>query len=434
MPASRTARRAGQFCTGLGALIVLIGLLVGAPLALLTLAGNPLPDHVPSVDEISSALTSRDDGRLFLRTLAVVGWAGWATFALSVLVEVPARILRRPAIRLPGLGRQQRWAATLIGSVALVIAVSPAATAASAVATTTVSAPALPAAPVVAAAPFLTGQPAAAGLPVAAEPASGPAPHWLVAPSKDPAAEPVPVYRVEKGDYLGHIAGRYLGDFDRYPELARLNKIRDPDRIRPGQFLHLPPAAEDGGVRQHATGLVAVPPPPGGWPQVAPDGSVPQVEQPDGAAPPQNAVPRSTGPTAGPQQPVAPRQSVAPQQSETPLRSAAPERTVAPQGSATPGRPVAPQASATPQRPAGSPEPAVPVPAQPGNGADDDDATYTISASRAGPVDDLNRPLAVSAVIAVASIVGAQIGAVFGLRGRSGRRPPIGNGRHRLRG
>ncbi|TWH67704.1 hypothetical protein JD77_02688 [Micromonospora olivasterospora] len=39
-------------------------------------------------------------------------------------------------------------------------------------------------------------------------------------------------------------------------------------------------------------------------------------------------------------------------------------------------------------------------------------------ASRAGAEDRVNRPLAVSAVLAVASIVGAQIGAVLGLRRR----------------
>jgi len=354
MPASRTAHRARQFITGVGALIVLIGLLAGAPIALLAFAGNPLPDHLPSLAEIGTALTSRDDGQLFLRALAIVGWAGWATFALSVLVELPARMLRRPAIRLPGLSRQQRWAAVLVGSVALVLAASPAATAAGTVAATTMAAGPPAAAPAV--------RPATASVPgpltgPAAMPAtaSGPAPRWLAASAAGDAEEPAPVYRVEKGDYLGHIAGRYLGDFDEYPELARLNEIRDPDRIRPGQLLHLPPAAEDQGVRPHATGLVAVPPPPGGWPE-------------EGPTPPQPPIP-----------------------------------------------PAAP----------------VPVPAP----SADHSTTYTVGASRATQLNELNRPLAVSAVIAAAGIVGAQIGAVLGLRRRSGGRPTLDTGRHRrLRG
>ncbi|GIG88821.1 LysM peptidoglycan-binding domain-containing protein [Plantactinospora endophytica] len=398
MPASRAARRAGQFCTGLGALVVLLGLLVGAPLALLALAGNPLPDHVPGLDEISTTLTSRDDGQLFLRALAVVGWAGWATFALSVLVEIPARILHRPALRLPGLRRQQRWAATLVGSVALVLAVTPAATAAAdTIATATASSPRLPVVPALPSQPVTVGQSLVAGQPVTPGqaagvgqaavagqpvtgdgPASGPAPHWLAAePASGPAPQwlagepeerPEPVYRVEKGDYLGHIAGRYLGDFDRYPELARLNEIRDPDRIRPGQLLHLPEAAEDGGVREHATGLVATPPPPGGWPERVPVDPAPKAEQPPAPQPPAEPQPStdSQPPTDG--------------------------------SSGTGG---------------------------------DDGGRYTVSASRAGEAEELNRPLAISAVVAVASMVGAQVGAVFGLRNRSRRRPSFPNGRHR---
>ncbi|MEV1142910.1 peptidoglycan-binding protein, partial [Micromonospora sp. NPDC049799] len=120
-------RRTGRVLTGLGALVVLCGVLVGAPVALLTLAGNPLPDQVPTLAEIGATLTSRDDGQLFLRALALAGWFGWATFALSVLVELGAQTLRRPAPRLPGMGRQQRAAAALVGSVALIVAASPAA-------------------------------------------------------------------------------------------------------------------------------------------------------------------------------------------------------------------------------------------------------------------------------------------------------------------
>ncbi|MGK5677139.1 LysM peptidoglycan-binding domain-containing protein, partial [Micromonospora sp. URMC 106] len=127
-------RRTGRILTGFGALVVLCAVLAGAPVALLALAGNPLPDHLPTVAEIGATLTSRDDGRLFLRALALAGWFGWATFALSVLVELCAQALRRPAPRLPGMSRQQRAAAALVGSVALIVAASPAASAATAVA------------------------------------------------------------------------------------------------------------------------------------------------------------------------------------------------------------------------------------------------------------------------------------------------------------
>lgn len=390
------ARQVGRFVTGLGALAILIGVLVGGPAALLALAGNPLPDHVPTLNEITTVLTSRDDGQLFLRALALLGWAGWATFGLSVLVEVPARILRRPAIRLPGLGRQQRAAAALVGSVAMILAVSPAATATAATLAGPPVATLAQAAPVAtlaqAATPTTTvaaartpTDPAPVAVPVAA---AGPAPRWLAAPPDSVVDEPAPVYRVEKDDYLGHIADRYLGDFDRYPELARLNEIRNPDRIRPGQLLHLPQDAADRGHRSHATGLVAVPPGPGAT-----------IEEPAGRA--------GMGPApeqAGPRHPGA--QQPGPEQTG---REAVPERDQPP---------VAPVPS--PRRP--SPDEAT-------------DGTTFASATGAGETQALNRPLAVAAVIAAASIVGAQIGAVLGLRRQTtlsrSRANSSSSGRHR---
>lgn len=337
------ARRLGQLCTGLGALVVLVGVLVGGPFALVAVAGNPLPDHLPTLAEMTTVLTSRDDGQLFLRALALLGWAGWATFTLSVLVELPARALHRPAVRLPGLRRQQQVAAALVGSVALILATSPAATAATAYA-----------APPVAAAGDLPGQagappvrtdlpltqagvsPVRAGaLPVTAVPAARAAAADLPAAraAADQADEPQ-VYRVAKGDHLGRVADRYLDDFDRYRELARLNKIHNPDQIHPGQLIRLPADAADHGLRRHATGRVV--------------------------------VPRATAPRTPP--------------------------------------------AATP--PAANPAPpAVDAPTGP-------PPTLAIGASRASDLNRMNRPLAVSAVLAVASIVGAQIGAVLGLRRR----------------
>ncbi len=340
MPASRVspARRTGQLATGFGALIVLIGLLAGAPIALLAFAGNPLPDHLPGLAEITTTLTSRDDGQLFIRALAIVGWLGWATFALSVLVELPARILRRPAIRLPGMRRQQRWAATLLGSVALILAVSPAATAATSVAATSVIAGTVAAAP--AAHGAAATYPAPSRRPPTARPAARPA-RWNWTSRKRSTGW-------RRATTSGHIAGRYLGDFDRYRELAKLNEISQPDQIRPGQMLHLPPQAEDRGVRAHATGLATSPTPEPEWPE---------------------------------------------------------------------SLPVAPA------------RPTEPMPTHPPSSGDG--AMYTVGASRAPEVNQLNRPLAVSAVIAVASIIGAQIGAVLGLRRRPEVERSLDIGRHR---
>ncbi|MGN9908215.1 LysM peptidoglycan-binding domain-containing protein [Phytohabitans sp. LJ34] len=343
--------RLRQVVKGLGALVILIGLLVGAPVALVVFAGNPLPDHVPALSEIGDALTSRDDGQLFLRALAVVGWLGWATFALSVLVEIPARALRIPVPRLPGMRRQQRMAAALVGGVALIIGASPAMASAATTAPPTSYA----------AAPYT---PAAVSAPAAAA--------WERTAAAAADEDPQPVYRVERGDYLGHIADRYLGEFDRYPELAKLNKIRDPDLIRPGQMLHLPDNAADGGVRRHATGLVSVPPPPAAEkpPPPAPGGG----EESPGAHPTPSPLPGEGG---------------------------------------SEGRKPSP----TPSKPA-TEEPAVPYVPPPPTVQEGDDGREPVDAAAGRPErkEGLNLPLAVTAVLTAASLVGAQIGVLLGLR------------------
>ncbi|RQX11859.1 hypothetical protein DDE19_29840 [Micromonospora ureilytica] len=324
MPVSggSVVRRTGRILTGIGALAVLLVLLVGAPIALLAFAGNPLPDHLPTISEVGTALTSRDDGQLFLRALAVAGWFGWATFAFSVLVELGAQTLRRPAPKLPGMGRQQKAAAALVGSVALILVASPAAASAAAV----------------------------YGAPAYASP-SAPAVTTVAAPTRaattpDTAA---PVYRVARGDYLGEVAERYLDEFGDYRQLAKLNKLDDPDRIHPGQLLRLPTEAADQGTRQHATGRL--------------------VDRP--------AAPKPPAPRPAPERAAPPRVAPAP-----------------PGGTESAGQPPA----------------------------------MTVGAARAGEADRVNRPLAVSAVLAVASIVGAQIGAVLGLR----RRPATAGASPRL--
>ncbi|SCL16427.1 LysM peptidoglycan-binding domain-containing protein [Micromonospora inyonensis] len=355
MAVSRSARRTGQVLTGFGALVVLGAVLVGGPVALVALAGNPLPSEVPTPEVIGTALTSRDDGQLFLRALAVLGWFGWATFAFSVLVELVAHVLRRPAPKLPGIRSQQRAAAALVGSVALIIAASPAATAATATYGTTyaLSAPVTAAGPATASVPT-TVAPVARGV---ATPVTG--------TMERPPSDRTQVYRVAKGDYLGEVAERYLEDFQSYRVLVKLNKLGDPDRIHPGQLLRLPDQAADAGARPHATGRLVNRP----SPRPAPPPAAPAPDQ----------VPET------------------PQQvpDQTPQQVTPPTTTDWPQEEAPP---------------------------------------MTVGAARPGQEDRVNRPLAVSAVLAVASIVGAQIGAVFGLR----RRPAsstvsrvLGSGRHR---
>ncbi|RAO61827.1 5'-nucleotidase [Micromonospora saelicesensis] len=352
MPVSggSVVRRTGRILTGIGALAVLLVLLVGAPIALLAFAGNPLPDHLPTISEVGTALTSRDDGQLFLRALAVAGWFGWATFAFSVLVELGAQTLRRPAPKLPGMGRQQKAAAALVGSVALILVASPAAASAAAVYGTPVYASPTATAVTTLAAPTRAATTPDTAAPVARGGLLGMAGTGLAAPGASAAnAEAAPVYRVARGDYLGEVAERYLDEFGDYRQLAKLNKLDDPDRIRPGQLLRLPTEAADQGARQHATGRL--------------------VDRPAAQKPP--------APRPAPERTAPPRVAPAP-----------------PSGTESAGQPPA----------------------------------MTVGAARAGAADRVNRPLAVSAVLAVASIVGAQIGAVLGLR----RRPATAGAAPRL--
>jgi LysM repeat protein len=230
------ARSAGQVLSGMAALVALIGLLVGIPAALVLLAG--VPDRLPTLAEVSRAMVEPDEtGRLFIGVVAVVGWLAWLTFMVSVASEVRAHLRGRIARPLPLFGPQQRLAAVLVAAVSLLVT-GPA------ISATAAPVPAAAAPPATAVVAMAEGVPAGAA---------------TVSPTATPAPPESPAdgeYRVAKGDYLGGIADRYLGDFSRYPELARLNDLSDPDRIRAGQVLDLPDSAVEGGARPHAAGHV----------------------------------------------------------------------------------------------------------------------------------------------------------------------------------
>ncbi|GAA4442463.1 LysM peptidoglycan-binding domain-containing protein [Phytohabitans houttuyneae] len=120
-----------------------------------------------------------------------------------------------------------------------------------------------------------------------------------------------PEYTVARGDWVYHIAARFLGDGDRYPEIARLNNNleradrRFPDHIEPGQLLTLPPSARDRGPQPHANGSAtstAPPRPPRPkaetFPRQPPPTALPSSEatNPDRAAPPSPSVKTGSSP------------------------------------------------------------------------------------------------------------------------------------------
>ncbi len=399
--------RLGRTVAGLAAALVLLTLVVGLPLVLIRVAGNPL-SGLPAAADLWTALTNRDNGQLFLRALAIVGWIAWATFTFAVVVEIPAQIRGRRTIRIPWLGPQQRLAAALVAAVAAVVispslsaaAVSPATASAPAAAVSIHSAPTTaqprPAAtrpeylthpvqrgesllslaerygvpmPVLAEANYGVVQPDGRSLqpghtriyhgwtlripvttPDAPSPAVPAALTTVAAPTTLTTHQAAPsriVYQVRRDDWLGAIAERYLGDFDRYPEIAALNpqlEARDhrfPDHIEEPWHVVLPADAQDRGPRRHATGHVinAAPTAPSTAPPAKPgqpDSSSKPPSPPAAATPPPTPTPAPTPPSTA----TAPPSTTA---SPTPAASTA---TTAPTST-----PTAPSASAPPTAP-----------------------------------------------------------------------------------
>ena len=222
MPGRRTAARRGR-SRGAGlrallALVVLLALCVGIPVALVALAPISFPHGVPSPAELVSSLTRRDDGTLFLAALTLAAWAGWATFAVAVLLEIPAQLRGVPAVRVRGLGVQQSLAGGLVAAVLAMVLVPAAAGAA-------VRSPAYGA---------TASGPAAASVTAvtSAAPSAGPSQAEAAEPAAPPGlpASSGKVHVVKAEDTLWDLAVRYLGDGSQWRRIAALNY----DRAQPG--------------------------------------------------------------------------------------------------------------------------------------------------------------------------------------------------------
>ena len=241
--AHRPRRTAREIAAGLAAAAALVAAVVGLPVLLYLVAGIPIPHHLPSPGQITHALTSRDNGQLFLAALLILAWAGWAVFTASVAVEAAAQLRRQAAVRLPGCAMSQQLAGALVAAVAVLLITAPPQLARpaptgpsallgrlgnSAVATAMMAATS---------APLGDGNGVATGIGTPLQ--SGPADH-------------LPSYDVRRGDTLWGIAERHLGDPERWQEIARLNyHHRQPDGrtltdshwIYPGWILLLPAGA-----------------------------------------------------------------------------------------------------------------------------------------------------------------------------------------------
>jgi DNA-binding SARP family transcriptional activator len=240
-------------------LAVLAGMLAGAPYGLVTQIGWPLPETLPtSVEDVQGWLTTPVTDQMVINLLALAMWILWITFTASAAGEVIGALRGVSVPRLGGLAPMQHLTAWLLSGLT-----------AGVLATAGLSPPSVsPAdpAPVVQAEGGAPPATAAAG-----GSASGPSTVTVAEPANPHnavlwhrvATDSTPeqlIHEVARGDWMWHIAGRYLGDEHRYPEIAALNselaqrRPGFPDHIQPGDRLLLPEDAHDGGERRHATG------------------------------------------------------------------------------------------------------------------------------------------------------------------------------------
>lgn len=274
----------GRLTAGVGALITLAALLIGIPVALVALGGNPIPD------DLSAFLRPDLGGELFIGTfLPIIGWIAWASFAFTFLCELPAQLRGTRAPSLPAvLKPQQALARTLLAAVALMMlgtSTAQAAVAAPAEAaieqtthattleetiesvTPTQEADESTAAP--ADLPTVTAAPGdtlwglaekhlgdghryteIADLNRGVMQADGGAlddsgwitTGWTITLPNDANLEPTPpaTVTVDEGDTLEEIAQETLGDANRYDEIAAANQISNPDLINAGDQLTIP--------------------------------------------------------------------------------------------------------------------------------------------------------------------------------------------------
>lgn len=216
--------RIATLARGLAALIALAGLLVGLPWALAVLGGNPLAGGLPSLADITNALTRPDDGTLLRLVLIGAGWIGWATFALSVLLEIPAQLRGVHAPRLPAIiAPQQRVARALVSAI---ISLSTIAAPVAAHAAPHTEAPTRP---VTAASQQATPR----------------------APLQQAPAGPDTVHIVQRGETLWKISKDAYGKGSQYQRLVEASKgtvqpdgqrLTDPDEIETGWRITVPAA------------------------------------------------------------------------------------------------------------------------------------------------------------------------------------------------
>lgn len=242
-------RRLATLARGLGAAVVLAALLAGIPVALIALGADPRGTRLPSAQHLYDLLTSPDDGTILLTLTRVVGWACWAGFAVSTLVELAATVTTVTVPRLRALAALQRPAGWLVAAITAGLT-TPAAAAATQPAphAATVTVPADD--PTTASDHGSGHEPSRRIAPGSATPAgSATALPWQATGLDPDEAGRLPRIRVGRYDSLWRLADRHLGAGTRWAEIYRLNAghrqpdgnaLTDPDHLEEGWILLLP--------------------------------------------------------------------------------------------------------------------------------------------------------------------------------------------------
>src|SRR6266567_2563268 len=264
-PVQIRRRTPGDVLAGVGAIVLLVALTVGVPIALITVVGLPLPHAVPKL----SALTSQLDITAILRILSVIVWLAWIQLVWCVLVEIKAAASVKQghaaaSPKVPLAGATQSLAHRLVTAALLLF------TAAAALTPAVISpGPPRPA-------PSVSAQLTPAQLtPAQVTPAIPVTPAGLTAAQAPPSHHHAPnsdkMYTVNPPvgrfhESLWEIAHNHLGEGRRYREIFELNKDRvQPDGskltiaslIRPGWQLLMPKDAHGPGIEAVTPKLAA---------------------------------------------------------------------------------------------------------------------------------------------------------------------------------
>lgn len=208
---------------GLAALVALVGIVVGIPALLVTIAAIP-----GTGDFTWSRLVAPDDGSLAIAVITIVAWVAWLVLCAAIGIELGARIRGITPPHLPWLGLPQLTAGRLVALASLAFVAAPL--------SGHLIDPPHPAA--AASSASGAGDPVRANVPereATIEASSG-------APT-DGEDLPTVRYLVKRGDSLWRIAENELGDGRRFPEIVALNESvlgGRPDFISPGTVLLVP--------------------------------------------------------------------------------------------------------------------------------------------------------------------------------------------------